>query len=344
MGDLVYFDWKVGCQVFRAFAKHVAEGDVGAILNRSWCCEMLWHMTCKTHNSTCHVRFRGVLNFYRPYQSYRLHRLNCLNAGNFYPHPGSGTLYSWVLIRDKVTYPFNSSAPSHKFFPFYLASENSPTIMCAWKTRKTVTFPATSSYSPATNQAPVHRVDGRTRTDNILEGDTQSINANADGPDFENEKAKQPIRGTHSSISTQAVIHESAIDCSEKSRAVSSVMKSPTTVAIKIYQRGPQPLPATRQRILFYHKNDPYYGFTNFSPHSVIYKDKEYPTSEHLFQSFKVYHFFCIYKSNTYGPSRSSKTIIPIWQSTSEYTLKSQALLSRKHADTSMRCGQTGSK
>ena len=50
MGDLVYFDCKVGCQVFRAFAKHVAEGDVGAILNRSWCCEfkMLWHMICKT--------------------------------------------------------------------------------------------------------------------------------------------------------------------------------------------------------------------------------------------------------------------------------------------------------
>jgi hypothetical protein len=43
-----------------------------------------------------------------------------------------------------------------------------------------------------------------------------------------------------------------------------------------------------RARILFYHKNDPYYGFTNFSPHPVIYKGKRYPTSEHLFQSFKV--------------------------------------------------------
>lgn len=40
--------------------------------------------------------------------------------------------------------------------------------------------------------------------------------------------------------------------------------------------------------VLFYHSHDPHYGFTNFSPHSVIYDGKEYPTSEHLFQSFKV--------------------------------------------------------
>ncbi|KAH9942727.1 hypothetical protein B0H21DRAFT_696088 [Amylocystis lapponica] len=42
-----------------------------------------------------------------------------------------------------------------------------------------------------------------------------------------------------------------------------------------------------RQRILFYHKHNPHYGFTNFSPHPVRYKRKLYPTSEHLFQSFK---------------------------------------------------------
>lgn len=46
--------------------------------------------------------------------------------------------------------------------------------------------------------------------------------------------------------------------------------------------------PVSRPRILFYHKHDPHYGFTNFSPHPVMYKGKKYPTSEHLFQSFKV--------------------------------------------------------
>ncbi|KAK6996539.1 DUF1768 domain-containing protein [Favolaschia claudopus] len=43
----------------------------------------------------------------------------------------------------------------------------------------------------------------------------------------------------------------------------------------------------TRTRILFYHKTDPHYGFTNFSAHPVVYDNKRYPTSEHLFQSFK---------------------------------------------------------
>lgn len=43
-----------------------------------------------------------------------------------------------------------------------------------------------------------------------------------------------------------------------------------------------------RQKILFYHRHDPHYGFTNFSDHPVIYKGKKYSTSEHLFQSFKV--------------------------------------------------------
>lgn len=43
-----------------------------------------------------------------------------------------------------------------------------------------------------------------------------------------------------------------------------------------------------RPRILFYHKHQPHYGFTNFSDHPVVYAGKKYPTSEHLFQSFKV--------------------------------------------------------
>ena len=43
-----------------------------------------------------------------------------------------------------------------------------------------------------------------------------------------------------------------------------------------------------RPKILFYNKHEPHYGFTNFSPHSVVYRGKRYPTSEHLFQSFKV--------------------------------------------------------
>ena len=43
-----------------------------------------------------------------------------------------------------------------------------------------------------------------------------------------------------------------------------------------------------RPKILFYNKNEPHYGFTNFSPHAVVYNGKKYPTSEHLFQALKV--------------------------------------------------------
>ncbi|KAI4518451.1 DUF1768-domain-containing protein [Schizophyllum commune Loenen D] len=46
-------------------------------------------------------------------------------------------------------------------------------------------------------------------------------------------------------------------------------------------------LPWPDQRIYFYNKHAPHYSFTNFSPHSVRYKGKRYPTSEHLYQAFK---------------------------------------------------------
>jgi len=43
-----------------------------------------------------------------------------------------------------------------------------------------------------------------------------------------------------------------------------------------------------RPRVIrFYNKEDPHYGFTNFSPHKVEFEGKIYPTSEHLFQAFK---------------------------------------------------------
>lgn len=40
--------------------------------------------------------------------------------------------------------------------------------------------------------------------------------------------------------------------------------------------------------IYFFYSSSPHYGFTNFSPHSVKYQGKRYPTSEHLFQALKV--------------------------------------------------------
>lgn len=54
-----------------------------------------------------------------------------------------------------------------------------------------------------------------------------------------------------------------------------------------------------RNKILFYHRHDPHYGFTNFSPHSLVYKGKSYPTNEHLFQSFKVKELACVSPSSS---------------------------------------------
>ncbi|EDQ99259.1 uncharacterized protein LACBIDRAFT_316770 [Laccaria bicolor S238N-H82] len=52
--------------------------------------------------------------------------------------------------------------------------------------------------------------------------------------------------------------------------------------------RSPRYLsPAEPSPIFFYHKHDLHYGFTNFSDHPVCYEREMYPTSEHLFQSFK---------------------------------------------------------
>ncbi|EIM82324.1 DUF1768-domain-containing protein [Stereum hirsutum FP-91666 SS1] len=42
-----------------------------------------------------------------------------------------------------------------------------------------------------------------------------------------------------------------------------------------------------RLPILFYHRTEPHFGFTNFSAHLVEYDGRVYPTSEHLFQALK---------------------------------------------------------
>ncbi|KAJ7757552.1 hypothetical protein B0H16DRAFT_1537045 [Mycena metata] len=44
---------------------------------------------------------------------------------------------------------------------------------------------------------------------------------------------------------------------------------------------------AQRPVILFYEQRNPYYSFTNLSPHAVAFNGEMYPTSEHLFQAFK---------------------------------------------------------
>jgi hypothetical protein len=76
--------------------------------------------------------------------------------------------------------------------------------------------------------------------------------------------------------------------------------------------RNPRKLSRGRPKIFFYNKGEPHYGFTNFSPHSVVYEAKLYPTSEHLFQSFKVSRpLISARVLNRISPHRSSSFINP---------------------------------
>lgn len=54
------------------------------------------------------------------------------------------------------------------------------------------------------------------------------------------------------------------------------------------YETAPESTESEPRPILFYHRNEPHFGFTNFSDHPVEYHGRIYPTSEHLFQAFKV--------------------------------------------------------
>lgn len=191
-------------------------------------------------------------------------------------------------------------------------------IMQTRKTITIVTSPPTRPMglptitSPGAKQAPVYRVEERSRTIYVAsdvdpsQWDTHSLNtiftlteANENGV----KTSDEPIRRTQSYVDAQVIITEDASDRSDESRVSSPRISvyhprrpaAKRTSVIPPTSTGPRrvsPIKATssssRPRILFYHKHNPYYGFTNFSPHPVIYNSKKYPTSEHLFQSFKV--------------------------------------------------------
>ncbi|KIJ98117.1 hypothetical protein K443DRAFT_104412 [Laccaria amethystina LaAM-08-1] len=173
--------------------------------------------------------------------------------------------------------------------------------------------------SPTTKQAPVqYRIEERKRTVYVTsDAPPSEWNPNSLNTIFsltevpENEEAglnaQLPIRRTGSYVETQVLITEDSSppvtqDSRENSPRISThrsrrpgakntatlyASNSNTPPGSPPPQRLSPQVSTTRPRILFYNKCDPHYGFTNFSAHSVVYKGKRYPTSEHLFQSFK---------------------------------------------------------
>ncbi|PPQ63933.1 hypothetical protein CVT24_009108 [Panaeolus cyanescens] len=173
-----------------------------------------------------------------------------------------------------------------------------------------------SLTSPITKQAPLYRIEERSRTiyvssdDDPSTWDPQRLNkmfSEAGSPE-QRSASSEPMRRAKSYVDTEFIITEESASPEETPRSpptrartsiynarrpgVKSASGVPTTNFVpgtpQARLRALATQPAQRPRILFYHKHDPHYGFTNFSAHPVIYNGKKYPTSEHLFQSFKA--------------------------------------------------------
>jgi hypothetical protein len=157
--------------------------------------------------------------------------------------------------------------------------------------------------SPVTSGTPVkYRIEERRRTLYVT-SDTPPTEKDID--EIFGNLPERPMSAPIDSRRQSMIVREVHVvdDPSNQAASPSNYLvaehdlKSPTTarIADKMYTPPESPAkyrasPRTpiRHRILFYNRCDPHYGFTNFSPHPVIYAGRKYPTSEHLFQSFKV--------------------------------------------------------
>ncbi|XP_006459620.1 hypothetical protein AGABI2DRAFT_191527 [Agaricus bisporus var. bisporus H97] len=149
--------------------------------------------------------------------------------------------------------------------------------------------PGSSNPASPVNKPPVtYRVEERTRTIYVQSSQPPSQwNPQDLHSLFEKHNvAAEPIARVKSKIQTDYIVaQDNAVSSGRKSLSAPASLAPPSRrsnpPSPNRSPRGPRP------KILFYHKHDPHYGFTNFSPHSVTYNGKVYPTSEHLFQSFK---------------------------------------------------------
>ena len=201
-----------------------------------------------------------------------------------------------------------SQSTSNTFLSHFTMQPRRVTIVSS-PSSSTKTLPGIGIASPASRgTGPVYRIEERSRTIYVSsdvdpkDWDTHSLNtilSLADPPDGDQLSA-EPVRRSRSHVEREIIITpEPDVPLSPHDQPASSrtsilfsrkpVVKSssaPNSTPSSPTRRSPQR--ASRPQILFYNKEDPFYGFTNFSAHPVIYKGKRYPTSEHLFQSFKV--------------------------------------------------------
>ena len=146
-----------------------------------------------------------------------------------------------------------------------------------------------SQCSPALSQAPKSpsshnssQAKPKTRTTQtrllLNNGSTTSLVPKPSSPEHVQQHKRRRV---------QSLSYQSPVPMSKPNHSLPQLSTAQDT------QERP---PRTPLRILFYHRHLPYYEFTNFSEHPVKYKGKRYPTSEHLFQSFKVSTFLHVMK------------------------------------------------
>ncbi|KAI0080961.1 DUF1768-domain-containing protein [Panus rudis PR-1116 ss-1] len=123
--------------------------------------------------------------------------------------------------------------------------------------------------------------DHRRRTKSLEERDLHTADTMPGGSE---DKAESPRR-------TRRLHRKSpSASVSRNSYARTTPPNSPSTYSPASYSNIRKSWTMVRPPpVLFYHRHEPHYGFTNFSAHPVTYEGKVYPTSEHLFQSFKFH-------------------------------------------------------
>ena len=98
---------------------------------------------------------------------------------------------------------------------------------------------------------------------------------------------RSPSTAGRSQSQTNLQLHRSPSNSPTIQRTPSNLPAHASPVISRRFSKS-SPAQGRSRAILFYHKHEPHYGFTNFSNHAVKYEGRTYPTSEHLFQSLKV--------------------------------------------------------
>jgi hypothetical protein len=143
---------------------------------------------------------------------------------------------------------------------------------------------------PRTSFSPVSASSSREWGQNSIRGSTTEVNIQVqsqgqilvDGRPVIQSPAKHSPRSRRNSDVQLPMLKSARMSTS--SLVDSPVIPGVTTGSARRLRRDSH----RRPKIKFYHRHEPHYGFTNFSPHTVVYERREYPTSEHLFQSLKV--------------------------------------------------------